>query len=444
MVDTNHYYFIGIKGTGMSALAHILYDEGHHVRGSDVEKDYFTQYPLIEKGIEILPFSANNLKASETVIVGNAFDDTHEEVQRAKELGLDVIRYPDFLAQMMQQYASVGVAGTHGKTSTTGMLAHVLSHLAPTNYLIGDGTGNGAAQSEYFVFEACEYRGHFLSYSPDYTIITNIEYDHPDFFKNKAHLMETFQAYVNQVRKGVVAWGDQAELHELDVPSTVYYYGKSKENDFVVSNIQLTTQGATFTVSYDNQVLGEFCITTLGEHNVLNACGTIAVLTLMGYSPEQIQTHLLTYPGVKRRFDIHSVGEYVTVDDYAHHPTEIAVTIKAARQKYPDKKIVTVFQPHTFSRTKALLAEFAQALNDSDDVWLVDIYNAKRATDDSAEAVKIEDLAQLITPFKGYLTFEAYDELKEYGSDAVLLFLGAGDINQLSESHRKMLQAEQG
>lgn len=443
MVHTNHYYFIGIKGTGMSALAQILYAEGHHVRGSDVEKKCFTQASLSEKGIEILPFNANNLKAGETVIVGNAFDDTHEEVQRARELGLEVIRYPEFLAQMMQQHTSIGVAGTHGKTSTTGMLAHVLSHLTPTNYLIGDGTGDGTNQSKYFVFESCEYRGHFLSYSPDYTIITNIEYDHPDFFSDEAHLMRTFQAYVNQVGKGVVAWGDQAELHELDVPSSVYYYGKSKENDFVVSNIQLSTQGATFTVNYENQVLGEFCIPTLGEHNVLNACATIAVLTLMGYSPEQIQPHLLTYPGVKRRFDIHQVGEYIIVDDYAHHPTEIEVTIDAARQKFPDKKIVTVFQPHTFSRTKALLSDFAKSLNRSDDVWLVDIYNAKRATDDPAEAVKIEDLAQLIPSFKGYLTFEAYDELKEYDENAVILFLGAGDINQLSESYQEMLQAEQ-
>ena len=166
------YHFIGIKGTGMSALAQILSDSGENVQGSDVEKRFYTQEALEEKNIPILPFSEENIKDDLTIIAGNAFSDDHPEIKAALESGLTFYRYHEFLGNWLKQYTSIAIAGAHGKTSTTGLLAHVLGNTYPISYLIGDGTGKGHVDSEYFVFEACEYRRHFLQYEPDYAVMT--------------------------------------------------------------------------------------------------------------------------------------------------------------------------------------------------------------------------------------------------------------------------------
>ena len=168
----------------MSALARILHDMGYEVQGSDVEKYFFTQVPLEEANIRMLPFNRENIKEGMTVIAGNAFPDTHEEIEEANKQGVRVIRYHDFLGELMQKYTSIAVTGSHGKTSTTGLLAHVIEKAMPTAFLIGDGTGKGVKDASYFVFEACEYRRHFLQYEPDYAIMTNIDFDHPDYFAN--------------------------------------------------------------------------------------------------------------------------------------------------------------------------------------------------------------------------------------------------------------------
>ncbi|HQZ19876.1 MAG TPA: Mur ligase domain-containing protein, partial [Trichococcus flocculiformis] len=167
------YHFVGIKGSGMSALALILHGKGYRVQGSDVETYFFTQKGLDDASITIMPFNEANITPGLTVIAGNAFPDSHEEIAKAKELGLTVIRYHDFIGELIKNYTSVAITGSHGKTSTTGLLSHVLDGIAPTSYLIGDGTGFGREDAEYFVLEACEYRRHFLAYSPDYAIITN-------------------------------------------------------------------------------------------------------------------------------------------------------------------------------------------------------------------------------------------------------------------------------
>lgn len=195
------YHFVGIKGAGMSSLAQIIHDLGYDVQGSDIEQYVFTEIALNNKGIKILPFSADNITEGLTVIVGNAFKDTHEEVERARELNLKVVRYHDFLGEVLNKYTSVAVTGAHGKTSTTGLLSHVMNGDKKTSFLIGDGTGMGLPQSEYFAFEACEYRRHFLSYSPDYAIITNIDFDHPDYFADVEDVVNAFQGMANNVKK---------------------------------------------------------------------------------------------------------------------------------------------------------------------------------------------------------------------------------------------------
>lgn len=200
------YHFTGIKGTGMSSLAQILHDSGEKVQGSDVDKRFFTQDVLEAKNIEIMSFSEENITDGLTIIAGNAFGDDHEEIVAAREKGLPFYRYHEFLGEWLQKFTSIAVTGAHGKTSTTGLLAHVLTENYPTSFLIGDGTGKGHQDSQYFAFEACEYRRHFLAYEPDYAIMTNIDFDHPDYFSSVEDVFQAFQQMAKQVKKGIIAW----------------------------------------------------------------------------------------------------------------------------------------------------------------------------------------------------------------------------------------------
>ena len=202
------YHFIGIKGTGMSALAQILHDSGEKVQGSDVEKHFFTQTALESKNIPVYSFSEQNITDELTIIAGNAFKDDHVEIKEAMKRGLPFYRYHEFLGEWLKQYTSVAITGAHGKTSTTGLLAHVLNEIGPISYLIGDGTGKGNVDSNYFVFEACEYKRHFLQYEPDYAIMTNIDFDHPDYFASIDDVFQAFQEMANNVKKGIIACGD--------------------------------------------------------------------------------------------------------------------------------------------------------------------------------------------------------------------------------------------
>ncbi|MGL6145751.1 MAG: UDP-N-acetylmuramate--L-alanine ligase, partial [Macrococcoides caseolyticum] len=276
------YHFVGIKGSGMSALAQILFDMGETVQGSDIEKEFFTEKSLREKGITILPFNQENIKEGMTIIAGNAFNDDHEEIVRAHELGLTVTRYHDFLGNFMSQYTSVAVTGSHGKTSTTGLLSHVMNGDKKTSYLIGDGTGMGMPGSEYFAFEACEYRRHFLSYSPDYAIITNIDFDHPDYFASMSDVFNAFQEMTKKVKKAIVACGDDEHLRDIEADIPIYYYGFKEDNKVVAKNMKTTPQGTQFEVYIDGELFDTFVTPMYGDHQVLNALAVITICHLEG------------------------------------------------------------------------------------------------------------------------------------------------------------------
>ena len=249
-----HYHFVGIKGSGMSSLAQIMHDLGHEVQGSDIESYVFTEVALRNKGIKILPFDANNITKEMVVIQGNAFPDNHEEIVRAHELKLDIIKYHDFLGHVINQYTSVAVTGAHGKTSTTGLLSHVMNGDKKTSFLIGDGTGMGLPGSDYFAFEACEYRRHFLSYHPDYAIMTNIDFDHPDYFKNIDDVYDAFQHMALNVKKGIIAWGDDEYLRKLDVDIPVYYYGFKETDDIYAKNMMYILKANFMINSYPHNM----------------------------------------------------------------------------------------------------------------------------------------------------------------------------------------------
>ncbi|MEQ6388727.1 UDP-N-acetylmuramate--L-alanine ligase [Bacillaceae bacterium S4-13-58] len=426
------YHFVGIKGTGMSALAQILHDSGEQVQGSDVEKRFFTQTALEQKNIPILPFTEENIREGLTVIAGNAFGDNHEEIVRAKELGLPFYRYHDFLGEWLTKFTSIAVTGAHGKTTTTGLLSHVLCQSYPTSYLIGDGTGKGNVKSKYFVFEACEYRRHFLAYKPDYAIMTNIDFDHPDYFNSIEDVFNAFQEMAKKVKKGIIACGDDEQLQHIQAMVPVVYYGFSENNDFQAQNVIETEEGTTFDVFVRSDYYQTFTIPTYGNHNVLNALAVIALCQYEGMDAEDIKK-IKTFRGVKRRFSEKKHNDQILVDDYAHHPKEIEATIDSARKKYPGREIIAIFQPHTFSRTRTFLNEFAESLKLADYVYLCDIFGSAR---ENSGELTIKDLADLI-PNSQVLDLDHTEVLSNHSS-SILLFMGAGDIQKFQEKYESL------
>lgn len=429
------HHFVGIKGSGMSSLALILHEKGYQVQGSDVEEYFFTQRDLEKAAIKLLPFDKANIQPEMVIIQGNAFPDTHEEIVRAKELGIEVTRYHDFIGQFIQPYTSIAVTGSHGKTSTTGLLSHVLSGIRPTSFLIGDGTGHGEPDAEFFSFEACEYRRHFLAYSPDYAIMTNIDFDHPDYFHSIEDVFSAFQSMASQVKKGIFAFGDDEYLRKLEADVPIYYYGVNDNDDVQAKNIERTTQGSEFDVFIHGENIGHFVLPAFGQHNINNALSVIAVAYKEGLDMKEVAAEMISFPGVKRRFSEKIVADMTIVDDYAHHPAEIKATIDGARQKYPEKEIIAVFQPHTFTRTIALMDEFAEALDLADHVYLCDIFGSAR---ESRGDVKIEDLGNKIQKGGTVIKEENVSPLLDH-QNAVVIFMGAGDVQKFETAYEKLL-----
>lgn len=433
-MDTT-YFFVGIKGTGMSSLALILKDKGCKVAGSDIDKYTFTQRGLEQAGIEVLPFSAQNIKEGMTIVKGNAFGEDHEEIKRAKELGLKVQTYPETVEMLVTETTSIGVAGAHGKTSTSGLLAHVLSGVAPTSFLVGDGTGKGISASRFFVFEADEYRRHFVAYHPNYTIMTNIDFDHPDYFTGIDDVCDAFETLARNTKKGIFAYGEDKHLRKLKYDVPVHFYGTEADDEFRAENIKRTTKGSTFDVYHFDEFVGSYQIPMFGEHNVLNSLAVIAVAYFEKVDQDEIKRELLTFKGVKRRFSEKRVADMVIIDDYAHHPAEIKATLDAARQQYPDKKIIAVFQPHTFSRTIALMDEFAASLNLADKVFLTEIFSSIREKDGKVSA---KDLGAKITKGGAILSMDNMSPLLDFHDD-VVVFMGAGDITKYEHVYEELL-----
>lgn len=433
-VPVEKFHFIGIKGAGMSALAQVLHDLGHVVRGSDIDKEVFTEFQLRDKGIDILTFDESNVEEGYTYIAGNAFKDDHIEIKKAMESNFKVIRYHEFLAEFMSRFTSIAVTGAHGKTSTTGLLSHVMNGDVETTFLIGDGTGFGLKSSDYFTFESCEYKRHFLSYHPDYAIITNIDFDHPDYFKDLDDVIDAFNAMASQVKKAVIAFGGDENINKIKVDVPMYTYGIEGDFDVTATNIRTTEKGTEFEVSIGDDFKDTIVIPMYGDHHVLNSLSVIAVCYFESLNMNNIKEAFLTFGGVKRRFSETYINEMVLVDDYAHHPKEIKATLETARKKYPGREIVSVFQPHTFSRTEKFLNEFAEALNESDKTYIVDIFSSAR---ESAGNLSSADLSNLI-PGATVLNDDDLELLNNH-ENAVIIFMGAGDIQKYEKRFTELL-----
>lgn len=368
------YYCIGIKGTGMSTLAQILFDLGNTVSGYDDAIGYkFTQAGLEERGIPIYYGHDHEIDSDTLVTYSVAFSDDHPEIQRVKKLGLRIIKYNELIGSVISLFQSIGVSGTHGKTTTSSLIRHILEESFGCNYFIGAGDGAASMDNDYFVVESDEFNRHFLAYSPTYSIITNIEAEHMECYSDIDDIRNAFEIFANQTSKLVIVNGDNSEAKKIRYNTPVLFYGFGFNNDVIVKNLKLLEEGSRFDIYIKDELYGSFEVALYGKHMVLDVCAAILLCRELGVSKEKIHETLLTFKNAKRRFAIEKIRNTIIVDDYAHHPTEIKVTLEAVRQKYPNKRLVVVFKPNTYSRTRDFLSEFVEALQVADRVFLTEI-----------------------------------------------------------------------
>lgn len=434
------YHFIGIKGSGMSALAQIMKQLGYHVQGSDVEKQFFTEKGLRELDITILPFDENNIKDDMKIIVGATFEGENVEVSKAKELDLKIYTYSEMVGILTKKFKTICVAGCHGKTTTTSMLAHVLQHTKGCNYLIGDGTGSASLDNEYFALEACEYRRHFLHYTPTYAIITNIDLDHVDYFKDIDDVIDAYQSYASKAEKMILACGDDPYTHSLEATKPIFFYGIKEDNDIRAVEIQYKKTGTSFDVLVEDNYYGHFDLPIYGKHMLLDALAVIGTCYYERIDAKEVGKVFKTFGGARRRFTETVIGNNILIDDYAHHPNEVKALLGAVKQKYGDKEIIAIFQPHTFSRTKEIAEDLVKVMENADKAYILDIHPSREKQEDFPGITSSLIIDQLENGYHLHME-EASTVITE--KDAVYVFMSPNDILKLEEAVGEELRKKQ-
>ena len=444
-----HIHFIGIGGISMSGLAEILLQEGFTVSGSDSKESSLTDH-LTAKGAQIFygQRAANIIEGIDLVVYTAAIHPDNPEFACAVEKGIPVMTRADLLGQIMKNYqVPIAVSGTHGKTTTTSMASHVLLEggFDPTitvgGILPAIGGNLRVGNSETFITEACEYTNSFLSFFPKISIILNIDADHLDFFKDIDDIRHSFRLFAEKLPSdGTLIINSDTPAYEMiikDLPCEVITYGLEHPAEYTAEDITYNELGhPSFICKRNNEVIGSFSLSVPGIHNVSNALAVIALGVKLQMTPEDIQKGILQFTGTDRRFQYKGKIQDVTIiDDYAHHPTEIKATLTAAK-KYPHKKTWCVFQPHTYTRTKALLQDFAQALTLADHVVLADIYAAREKNTLGISSRDLQEcILKLGTPCE---YFPSFDEIENYLLENcipgdLLITMGAGDIVKVGE-----------
>ena len=430
------YYCIGIKGSGMATLAEILFDLGHEVSGYDDYKEHkFTQEGLDKRGIKIYYDNTHDIPKDTIVTYSKAFSADHPEIKRVKSLGLKIIAYNELLGKLSSEFKTIGVSGTHGKTTTSTMISHVLGETKGCNYFIGDGSGFADRKNELFTLESCEFNRHFLAYHPYYAIVTNIELEHTECYKDIDEIIKTFEEFANKAHH-VIACGDDKNVRKMNLKNDVTYYGFDDCNDVVCKNVTLDENGSKFDVYIKGKLYGHFDIPLFGNHMILNALACITVCNMEGVDKEKIHTLLHTFKNAKRRFKEKKFGSVVTIDDYAHHPTEIKVTIQSARQKYPNKEIVAVFLPNTYSRTKALMSDFISALKTADKAYVMDIHCDRERKEDYP-GVSSDEIIKNV-PNAEKISLDTVDKLLKH-KNAAICFMSCTNIYELLDKYEAFL-----
>lgn len=450
--QANRIYCIGLKGVGMTGLAQLLRAQGKEVWGSDTAEKFFTDKVLRHSNIECLEgFNASHLERKiDLVICSTAYGDSNPEVKAAREKKIPIITYPEALGELTQERRSIAVAGSHGKTTTSALLSHVLkiANLSPSA-LVGSNVpqfqGNALTGSgDLFVFEADEYQNKFKYFSPQIIVLTSIDWDHPDFFATRE---EYFAAFVDFLKKlppdgFVVACYDNEEVKRAVAqaglkPEQIVSYGL--QNGFWQMMRMWLDEGRWhFSVNKGEEFCGDFWLRLIGSHNVSNALAAVACASRLGVDFEFIRQGLASFEGTARRLE--SKGKLTNgvtvIDDYAHHPAEIIASLKAVRNFYPYKTIRCVFQPHTFSRTKAFLPDFAKAFAEADEVVILETYASVREQDGEVSA---EILANEVTQNHPKVSYQSnIAKVAEYLASTpsrsdVVITMGAGDVWQVGE-----------
>lgn len=449
----NHKYekihFIGIGGISMSSLAEILLSKGFKVSGTDSKVSSIITR-LEKLGAEIyIGHDKKNIKGSDLIIYTDAISKDNEELVAAMNSGVTVTDRASFLGAIMKNYThSIAVSGTHGKTSTTSMLASITNHgtLDPTVLLGGqlDEIGGNVrlGSNDYIVTEACEYKGNILKYYPTMAIISNIDEDHLDYFKDLNHIIETFIGYAKNLKAEncLVLNADDENCMKL-VPHTkakIITFGVNNDCDYKAENIFFTQDGHTiYTLNIKGQEVWPIKLKITGLHNVYNSLAAIVAAHYHGVSMELITKFISAYEGVHRRLELKGYSDGIKIiDDYAHHPTEIQVTLKALKASNKGN-IYCIFQPHTFTRTKILLNKFATAFHDADKIIIADIYAAREP--DNGE-IHSKDLTKAIkNSGSDAIYLSSFEEIEDYllkvvTPKDVIVTMGAGNVYLIGES----------
>lgn len=444
-----HIHFIGIGGISMSGLAEILLEEHFTVSGSDAKESDLTRH-LEHMGVQIFygQKASNIIEGIDLVVYTAAIHESNPEFARAKEAGLPMLSRAELLGQIMDNYAkSIAVSGTHGKTTTTSMISQILLQ-AKSDPTISVGgilkavDGNlRVGKSDVFITEACEYTNSFLNFRPKYSVILNIEAEHLDFFKDIQDIRNSFHLFAkNTLENGaIIINGDIDNYEEIvsGLPAEVMTFGKTNDSDYYPENITFNEKAcATYDAMYRGKKLMTVALNVPGMHNVTNSLAAIALTKDLKLSDEDILAGLLAFGGADRRFQYKGVVDGVTIiDDYAHHPTEIRATLTAA-EKYPHDRLVLVFQPHTYSRTKAFLDDFADVLSMADVVVLADIYAAREKNTIGISSkdilAKVKEKGTECYYFPSFTEIENF-LLKNCVNGDLLITMGAGDIVNVGE-----------
>lgn len=431
-------HFVGVGGIGMSGLAKILVVQGHDVTGSDLQPSSFP-------GSNVGHAASNVPAGCELVVRSAAVKDENPEVEEARRRGLPVIKYAEMLGRLSAEKPTIAVAGCHGKTTTTSMIAYVLSRAGfEPSYVCGGvitqlGSNAAPGPGKHLVVEACEYDRSFLNLSPACAVITNIEEDHLDYYKDLQEIAGAFRDFAAKSSGPVIACVDSPPAAALvaELKGKGEGYSVEKDADWRARNVAVENGRWSFDVLKYGRPYGRYTLKLAGLHNVANALAAIAAATWAGVGQELIQVALSEFTGAQRRFQL--LGEKkgaLVFDDYGHHPTEIQATLKAARDRYPERKIWCVFQPHQTSRTKIFFKDFARSFGDAHVVLLPEIYEA-RAGEGEAK-VSSADLARAIAENgKAALFMPTFDDvlafLKEKATpDCLILTMGAGNVDQIA------------
>lgn len=438
-------HLVGIGGIGLSAIARILIARGVEVSGSDLRGSPLTD-ELARLGAKIfIGHHAENVGDVDLVLTTSAAHDDNPEIIEARRRGIRVEKRYDFFPQLTAGKKTIAIAGTHGKTTTTGMIATILTNAgldpdAIVGGMVPEWNSNArAGDGEYFVIEADEYDRAFLGLRPNIAVVTSIELDHPDIYRDVDEVARAFQQFLAQVPDDglIIGWGDAARIVALlrsDVATV--RYGWDAGNDWRATNLEPNGRGGTnFVVWHGDACVGKFELSIPGSHNVLNALAAMVVAHHVGVQWNVARDTLKNFRGIARRFEVKGTfGGVTIIDDYAHHPTEVRATLAAARARYAHRTIWAVFQPHTYSRTRALLNEFAESFAEADHVIVTEIYAARETNELGMSSAQI--VAQM--KHRDVRWIDRLDACAEFLSSRlrpgdVLITLGAGDVNRVGE-----------